>query len=269
MIRRVHELFGPDEVAASIDSLLVQWASQVLLPTHPYGRGRAYRLGDAVAVVAPRLNRDDRIVVDGPERDVAELLIAAWERHGPDYRPLLWTDLADAPLLAGFRGAGRADFGWMELSRPGTPVETHRARWLRDDEIDEADALIRLSNPDAFVLPSGPERSRWAGWHNTKGQLVSVGGTAWSGPAVGFLGGVATAPHYRGRGASTAVCGFIRDSLISEYGHATLMVDQQNMAAIRVYRRLGFDYRRVTALWAVATRARPSPEKTADHARQG
>ncbi|MBB5906117.1 GNAT family N-acetyltransferase [Actinoalloteichus hymeniacidonis] len=264
----MHELFGPDEVAASTDSLLVQWASQALLPSHPYGRGRAYRLGDAVAVVAPRLNRDDRIVVDGPEREVAELLVHTWERHGPDYRPLLRTDLADAPLLAGFADAARADFGWMELSRKGTPVETHRARWLRDDELAEADELIRFSNPDAFALPSGPEKSRWAGWHNTKGQLVSVGGDPWSGPSVGFLGGVATTPHYRGRGASTAVCGFLRDSLLARYGRAALMVDQQNTAAIRVYRRLGFDYRRVTALWAAPTRA-AAREKTADHASRG
>ncbi|QTR05432.1 GNAT family N-acetyltransferase [Saccharothrix algeriensis] len=74
--------------------------------------------------------------------------------------------------------------------------------------------------------------------------------TRWSAADLGFIAGVATRPDHRGRGLSTRVCAFLAGALLAETGGCALMVDRENPAAIRVYERLGFAYRSVSALRA-------------------
>lgn len=227
-------LSTPADVAAASPDLLVRWAAQALLP----GRGgAAWARGGAVGVLAPGLNRYDRLVLGGPVGDVAELLRAVVR---PGVHPLVTTATADE-----LGWPRRAAFGWME--RGGSLDAAPGPRWLAEDEWDGVEALLRKANPHSYVWPREPGPSRWAGTH-VDGVLVSVGADAWSAPGVGFVAGVATHPDHRGRSLSTGLCSFLVGALLAEHGTCALMVDADNRAAITVYRRLGFEYRGVTAL---------------------
>ncbi|WP_367132741.1 GNAT family N-acetyltransferase [Saccharothrix sp. HUAS TT1] len=219
--------------AAGADPL-ARWAAQTLSP----GRGgAAWAHGDGVAVLAPSLNRFDRLVLTGPAADVAVLLRA---HVRPGLRPLVTTAVADE-----LDWPQRGTFGWMQ--RGGSLDGATGARWLGEDEWDDVEALLRKANPDSWTWPREPGPTRWAGAH-VDGALVAVGADAWSATDVGFVGGVATHPDHRGRSWAGQVCAFLVSALLAELGTCALMVDASNAPAIAVYRRLGFDYRSVTAL---------------------
>ncbi|MFI9010472.1 GNAT family N-acetyltransferase [Actinosynnema sp. NPDC053489] len=224
----------PADVSAATPDPLVRWAAQALLP----GRGgAAWAHGGAVGVLAPALYRFDRLVLTGPVADVAALLRA---HVRPDVRPVVATAVADElgwPV--------RGTFGWME--RSGALAARGRARWLAEDEWDEVESLLRKANPDSWAWPREPGPARWAGVR-ADGVLVSVAADAWGAPGVGFVAGVATHPDHRGRSLSAQVCSFVVGELLAERGTCGLMVDAANATAIRLYERLGFAYRSVTAL---------------------
>ncbi|CAL9644603.1 hypothetical protein SUDANB95_06407 [Actinosynnema sp. ALI-1.44] len=228
-------LHTPDEVAAANPDPLVRWAAQGLLP----GRGgAAWAHGGAVAVHAPGLNRHDRLVLAGPADDVAALLDA---HHRPGRAALVTAETAAALP----RFPAKATFGWME--RTGTLAPPGGVRWLREDEWDDVEALLRKASPHSYVWPYEPGPHRWAGIHDGA-KLVAVAADAWSAPGIGFLAGVATHPDHRGLGLSTRICAFVAGTLLADHGECALMVDAANAPAIRVYHRLGFTYRAVTAL---------------------
>ncbi|WP_433267967.1 GNAT family N-acetyltransferase [Actinosynnema sp. CS-041913] len=225
----------PDEVAAANPDLLAGWAAQCLLP----GRGGvAWAHGDAVGVLTPALNRYDRLVLAGPAEDVAVILRA---RQRPGVRPLVTTELAaelpDFPTTA--------TFGWME--RTGS-LDAPDLGWLHEDEWDDVEALLRKASPNSYVWPYQPGPRRWTGIHADDGTLIAVGADAWSAPGIGFIAGVATHPDHRGLGLSTRLCAFLTSALLAESGACALMVDAHNQTAIKVYERLGYVYRSVSAL---------------------
>jgi ribosomal protein S18 acetylase RimI-like enzyme len=227
-------LRSPAAVADANPDPLVRWAAQVLLP----GRGgAAWAHGDAVAVLAPALHRYDRLVLVGPVDGVAALLRA---HVRPGLKVLVPTAVAEE-----LAWPARATFGWMQ--RAGSLDARGRARWLAEDRWDDVEALLRKAGPGSFVWPREPGPSRWAGI-DEDGGLVAVCADAWSAPGIGFIGGVATHPDHRGRSLSTDVCSLVVGALLAEHGECGLMVDAANLAAIKVYRRLGFAYRSVTAL---------------------
>lgn len=228
-------LRNPDEVAAANPDPLVRWAAQCVQP----GRGGlAWEHGGAVGVLAPRLNRFDRLVLAGPVDGVAAVLRA---RARPGVRPLMTSEVAAA--LPEFPALGT--FGWME--RTGS-LDATELSWLDVSAWDDVEALLRKANPDSFVWPYEPGPRRWTGIRDDDGTLVAVGADAWSAPGVGFVAGVATHPDHRGRGLSTRICAFLTSTLLREEGTCALMVDKANTAAITVYERLGYAYRSVTAL---------------------
>ncbi|MCS7478996.1 GNAT family N-acetyltransferase [Umezawaea endophytica] len=236
-------LRSPADVADASPDQLVRWAAQALLPTHPTPGGGAWEHGGAVGVHAPGLNRNDRLVLAGPAEGVAAILSERVD--DPVLRPLVTTDLA-GPVRALLPDlAVWASFGWME--RTGGLAAAPGARWLRDDELGTAEALLRKVNPNAYVLPGEPGARRWAGSF-VDGELAAVGADAWSAPDVGFLGGVATHPDFRRRGLSRALCSFVVHDLLERHPACALMVDGGNAAAIAAYRGLGFAYRDVTIL---------------------
>ncbi|MBP2340594.1 ribosomal protein S18 acetylase RimI-like enzyme [Saccharothrix coeruleofusca] len=239
-MRRLH---SPADLADR--STMIRWAAQALA----WG-GSAWAHGGAVAVLAPRLNRHDRLVLDGPPGDVDALLehLAA-----PHLRPLVTTDLA-----ARLSTPARVVFGWMER---GGELAPGPGRWLAESEWDEVEALLREANPNSYVWPREPGPTRWAGLR-VDGGLVAVAADAWSAPTAGFLAGVATHPDHRGRGLSTGLCAFVASSLLTRHGTCALMVDAGNADAIAVYRKLGFDYRGVAVLESPRQSTPGSPLET-------
>lgn len=249
MIRGMHELSSFDAVRTATDESMVRWAAQALTSDYPYEPGAAWQHGSAVAVYAPKLNQNDRLVYTGQPEDAAELLARVVpELPGERLRPLASTALAHQ-VASRLEMEVRATFGWMRLvgEPPSTPAPG--VEWLPAHESDSVTALLRTANPRSYLVPDDPGARRWAGIHAEDGALLAVGAEAWPAPGVGFIAGVATHPDRRGSGLSTMLCGFLTRELARE-GDVTLMVDADNTAALKVYRRLGFDYRAVTALAA-------------------
>jgi GNAT superfamily N-acetyltransferase len=219
------------------------------------GRSRAWASDDdrALAVAGSGISRRDRIAVHGPAGAAVPLVREVLGEVGPTYRPLghpgAIRSLADAvPELV----TGKA-FGWMEAEAAAcgrtendAPGE-RAARWLGDDELPEATALLEAVSPDSDAMPGVPGVERWAGIRDDAGRLTAVAALAWSAPAVGFMAGVAVHPEARGHGLGRTICDFILAAALARHGSAALMVDEWNQAAVRLYQGLGMHYRPILA----------------------
>ncbi|TDW18514.1 GNAT family N-acetyltransferase [Kribbella kalugense] len=217
---------------------IVEWAAQ------GFGVGvRAWTAGAAVAVASPDVSKHDRLAVIGPVADAAPLVRDVLREVGPSYRPFGDEDLvrALAERVPGLEFS--ATFGWMDTAE--IPEVTTSAAWLDGDT--GVEALLTEASPSSYAWPGHPGVRRWAAATGDRGELLSIAADAWSAPEVGFLAGVATHPVARGKGLSRQVSGFVTAELVKRYGRAALMVDRGNAAAIAVYRRLGYTYRRVAA----------------------
>ncbi|MFF4409591.1 GNAT family N-acetyltransferase [Streptomyces sp. NPDC001404] len=233
---------------------LCRWAAQRL------GEGnRAWTSADgrALAVAGRALSTRDRLAVWGDPRSAVPLAREVLDELGPTYRPLGDRDLIDA-LAAELPGLSRSgDFGWMDRTRPGPPLPaTGDARWLPQSALDEASAVVAAGFPESYAQPGGPGAGRWAGARDGAGRLVAVGALAWSAPTVGLLSGIAVLPEARGRGLARQVCALLLAEALSRYGTAALMVDDDNRAALQLYRSLGLRYR---PLRAAGRRERDTP----------
>ena len=111
-------------------------------------------------------------------------------------------------------------------------------------------------------MPSGSARwnSAFSTACSTAERLVSVAGThiVSDNERIAALGNVMTHPGYRGQGlatmATSAVCEELLERGIELIG---LSVSRSNMAAIRVYEKIGFK-RRVPFFEGTATRIEPN-----------
>ncbi|MEV6266214.1 GNAT family N-acetyltransferase [Kribbella sp. NPDC051936] len=217
---------------------IVGWAAQGLA-----AGVRAWRAGAAVAVASPDVSKHDRLAVVGPVKDAARLTTGVLAEVGPSYRPFgdeeLIRDLAERVPGLTFSAA----FGWMDAEV--IPDVTTTAAWIDGDT--GVEELLTLASPTSYAWPGHPGVRRWAAVTGERGELLSIAADAWSAPEVGFLAGVATHPVARGKGLSRQVCGFTTAELVKRHGRAALMVDASNAAAIAVYHRLGYSYRRVAA----------------------
>jgi GNAT superfamily N-acetyltransferase len=247
----VIEISDHAELAARCDGdTLCLWAAQGLAGRTWASRSRAWRSADgaALAVAGPDLSTRNRIAVCGRGESAIPLVRSVLEAVGPTFRPLgdhdLITDIvAGIPELAPV-----AAFGWMD-SRGPAPVRLRpgAARWLSKSELPHVTALLQVSFPDSDALPGAPGVERWAGVLDEHGRLLAVTAVAWSAPDLGYLAGVAVHPEARGRGHGATVCSFVLAAALAKHGAAALMVDEQNCAAIRLYRGLGMTYRTLTA----------------------
>ncbi|HZX05059.1 GNAT family N-acetyltransferase [Kribbella sp.] len=225
------------ELASRGDSI-AGWAAQGFTTG-----ARAWTAGSAVVVAAPNVSKHDRLAVVGPVGEAVRLAAVVLAEVGPSFRPFGDEELIRemAEHLPGLEFA--AAFGWMDTDR--VPDVTTTAAWLDGDA--GVEALLRAASPSSYAWPGHPGVRRWAAVTGDDGALLSVAADAWSAPGVGFLAGVATHPVARGKGLSGQVCGFVTAELVKRHGRVALMVDGDNAAAIAVYRRLGYSYRRVAA----------------------
>ncbi|BAJ33048.1 MULTISPECIES: N-acetyltransferase [Kitasatospora] len=252
---------------ATDDDAVLAWAAQGL-----DGGARAWTAGRAVAVASPALSGRDRIAVRGPVADLLPLLDDVLPLVGPGYRPF-----GDAELLAELCTRRddletRGRFGWMQRGPVGVPLlegdaagrdvpagggiaaggravgGEGAAYWLAPGELDEAAQLIDRHFPASHAHPHRPGVRAWAGVRDGAGRLTAVAADAWPAPTVGLLAGVVSdREHGRGRGHAAAACRLVLAAILGRSPRAALMVDGWNEPAVRLYRRLGLEYRLLDA----------------------
>ncbi|MFI0900335.1 GNAT family N-acetyltransferase [Streptomyces sp. NPDC020983] len=225
------------------DDELIRWAAG------ERDTARVFRRGAAVAVAAPGLSMRDRLVVAGPPADAIPLVRDVAGEVGRGYRPFGDRGLVDALVHADPALRPTPGFGWMH--RTGSPAvpPDGRARWLPPAAAPAVTALLDSAFPDSFAYPGRPgSADRWAGVTAEDGHTpLAVAALAWCAPTVGLLAGVATSPAARGRGLGRQVCAFVLAEALAAYGTAALVVDDDNTAALRLYRSLGLAYRPLRA----------------------
>jgi ribosomal protein S18 acetylase RimI-like enzyme len=187
---------------------------------------------DGIVIAAPDLARRDRLIVAG---EPAALLPAAFEAVGPGFAVV--GDEAVVGTLPGVEQSGR--FLWMDTTSPSRGEE--RGVWL-DSDAGVAEFLAEAS-PGAFAQPGGTGVRRWAGIRDERGGLIATAAEAWPAPGLGFIGGVATHPAWRGRGLALALCRFVTNDLLRGAERVGLLADHANEAAKRTYLRLGYTLR--------------------------
>ncbi|MET9344179.1 GNAT family N-acetyltransferase [Nonomuraea sp. NPDC003804] len=237
----IRELSTPGELAAACgDDDLVMWAAQGLA-----GGGRAWAGGRAVVAGAPGISRRDRLAVWGDPADAAAVLRHALAELGPSYRPLGEADLM-RQVAERVPGLGRVGvFSWMSLEQ--VPIgPSDGVSWLEGRFEGQIGRLLAEHAPDSYAVPGGQGVARWAGVR-VEGRLAAVAADAWSAPSVGFVAGVATAAPWRGAGLAGRVCRWVSGRLVAAHGRAALMVDDDNVAALRLYAGLGYRRRAVAA----------------------
>lgn len=140
----------------------------------------------------------------------------------------------------------------MEVDRKRfRPIIRHDPRKLT---VDEFEAVGRLSmkfyeENVRGILPSTPKRTvealkrgRLAYGIYEGGKLVSFacGGSNPVAENLSSVGPVYTSPEFRGRGYATSICSALVDELLGKSEKITLNVSKNDLAALRVYEKIGF-----------------------------
>ncbi|MGW1060110.1 GNAT family N-acetyltransferase [Micromonospora rubida] len=148
-----------------------------------------------------------------------------------------------APVLA----------GWFHVADGGAHRKmalTDRARLaavpgegepLGAADLPELTRLYAAAYPGNWFDPRMLDTGRYVGVRRD-GRLVAVAGVHVYSPVwrVAALGNVTTCPGYRGRGLGAAVVSALCRRLAADVDHVTLNVKVDNVAALRLYDRLGF-----------------------------
>ncbi|GAA1827905.1 hypothetical protein GCM10009682_53880 [Luedemannella flava] len=129
------------------------------------------------------------------------------------------------------------DFRWVAAAVPAHPAESRVVR-LHDADLPAVEALLADAFPSTTTRPGDP---RVLGWYGIRSgdALVAVGADRSRG-GVGFLAGLTVATDRRGEGLGTALTTAMTRSLGARYGDVGLGVIADNLAASRLYARLGF-----------------------------
>ncbi|WP_129667505.1 GNAT family N-acetyltransferase [Phytoactinopolyspora endophytica] len=230
-----------DVAAISGDDAIACWAAQRL---GNGGAAHAYR--DAVAVVAPELNRWDRLIVRGPVEDAVELVARLIPGLPHGYRVQGAAHVIRAALERIPQLDPLNEFGWMETTTCiSGPIGS--VAWLDDDAYAEAAELVTRVYPTSYAVPGVSPEQRWAAVRGADGRLAAVAADACTGGGVGFIAGVVTDTHARGAGHGRAVTAFVTKELLAQHGRVALVVDSDNDVAISLYRRLGYTFETIAA----------------------
>jgi ribosomal protein S18 acetylase RimI-like enzyme len=189
------------------------------------GNGRARRVDPAVAVFGAAID-------DDPE-SWAELGVlfgngsnVILNRSTPMSPPTGWTAVWQTQGLQMLldRELGNDD-------APGTRPLTH-------DDVDEMIALVALTEPGPF----GPRTIEFGGYHGVfdDGRLVAMAGRRISLDGYTEISAVCTHPSARRRGLAGAITTTVAREILAEGDTPILHVAQHNVAAQRLYERLGF-----------------------------
>src|SRR5690606_776864 len=102
----------------------------------------------------------------------------------------------------------------------------------------ELEGLQRLALPETYTTLDKPE-TRWFGWRDETGVLRCMAAASnWRREV--HLGSIATDPRWRRRGLGSAVTAALTRAGLAATGQVSLGLYTVNVAARRVYERLGF-----------------------------
>ncbi|GAA4593967.1 mycothiol synthase [Actinoplanes octamycinicus] len=207
------------------------------LVVHPAHRRR----GHGTALLAAAGDGPLRIWAHGDDPGAR----AFAERHGFTRARVLWQmrrsllePLPDIPLPAGVtvRGfrPGADEQSWLEVNAKAFAEHPEQGRWTIED--------LRLREAEPWFDPAGfllavDIADTLLGFHWTKVHPATD-----TEPALGeiYVLGVDPSGHRRGLGAALSVAG-LRHLAAAGLTVAGLYVDESNTAAVKLYRRLGFD----------------------------
>ena len=151
---------------------------------------------------------------------------------------------SEAALPPTWRPADPTRWHWMTTrtapDRPATSV----VELTGPDALAEVEALRERADPARLPIPTAEcwYAVREAGEAGEAGEVVAAGALVRHRDGTGQLRAITTAPAHRGRGHATDVSARLtRRALEGGSGVATLGVYTDNLRAIAVYRRLGYD----------------------------
>ncbi|MBQ1028296.1 GNAT family N-acetyltransferase [Micromonospora sp. C95] len=142
-----------------------------------------------------------------------------------------------APIGSAVAGYEDWDFLWTTDAPPAQPGEERVVR-LTEADHPALTALIDEAFPTSTARPGSPQVRGWYGIRDGD-RLVACGADRTRGE-VGFLAGLTVAPQHRGRGLGAALTAGMTRALLDRYEMVALGVYPSNLAAIRLYRRLGY-----------------------------
>ncbi|WP_433280249.1 GNAT family N-acetyltransferase [Micromonospora sp. CA-244673] len=202
-----------------------------------------FRRGDEVVLLYHGVELPTLLAFAPPERagDLAALLAEA----APMLPARLWAHLSpglDATVARWYAVSDAAAHHRMALTDPARLAAVAPAGVpLGRADLPELRELYAAAYPGNWFDPRMLDTGRYVGVRED-GRLVAVAGVhVWS-PTwrVAALGNVTTHPDVRGRGLAGAAVAALCAGMRAAVDHVTLNVKADNVAAVRLYERLGF-----------------------------
>jgi predicted GNAT family acetyltransferase len=152
--------------------------------------------------------------------------------------------LAIMPVLpAGWSVVRKIDSAQMVWNVQAPPVVEHSFEELNISHVDEMLALVELTKPGPF-LKRTPELGSYLGIREA-GQLVAMAGERLKPHGYTEISAVCTHPDYRGRGYASSLVSILIQRITGRNEIPFLHVRRENVDAMRVYEKLGFNTRRI------------------------
>ena len=198
--------------------------------------------------------------LDGPQACFAEAAGDA-ARYQPEIAPFCalrdhadpaaWRDLAtltDHAVLTGrsitpLAGwtTDRVDHGVQMVGQSMTGVEDPGAVLLTEHDVPEMLELVARAQPGPFRKRT-VELGRYLGIRDPGGRLVAMGGERFRLPGWTEVSAVCTDPEFRGQGLGARLTLAIAAGILARGELPFLHAVQDNVNAIRLYERLGFEH---------------------------
>ncbi|GAA0497702.1 hypothetical protein Ade02nite_53900 [Paractinoplanes deccanensis] len=162
--------------------------------------------------------------------------------------PAAWTDLATLTDRAFLTGPSiRPPAGWEQVRAvPGVQMAGHGMTGVPDDEavpLTETDVpeildLVERAQPGPFGKRT-VELGRYLGIRH-EGRLIAMAGERFRLPGWTEVSAVCTDPAFRGRGLGARLTMAVAAAILERGDLPFLHVTAENLGAIRLYERLGF-----------------------------